>query len=422
MARKSPKKSEFPLLDHVETQMVKLLEHAPAALERFDEGGIHQARVATRRLKAAIDLMEPVTSKRYRKPVSDALRRLRRRLGPLRDADVMINHLSDIKKEGKHAAAAVWMRGRLEADRQALRAASQEKSSADRELRRVDRWPNVRAEMAEAKEAADHLLAESLHLQTDAFAEQAGRLVQDLEGLAGAGREAPPPPPTATRPSETSGDVRGGGADGVAANPANATSDGQAVSAKPQPRQNPHDLRIAGKALRYTLEMAEAQGHSPGTGVMKQFKRMQEALGDWHDYVVLADRSLQEVVAAELAHHDAAEAGRVIDLARHAVRRSASDLSGFAKLWRQQGEKLSAKIRAAFPLTQVALPGREASRELGGSAAGPADPGLPAAATPDAITSGGPDAATESGTDPGPAATTGPAGPGAARRGASPAA
>ena len=407
MARKSAKKTEFPLLSHVEAQMAKLHEHAPAALERFDDEGIHQARVATRRLKAAIDLMQPVTSKRYRRPVSDALRRLRRRLGPLRDADVMIDHLCELQKEGKHAAAAGWLRQRLELDRQRLRKASQEGPSADRELRRVDRWPNVRAEMLEAREAVDHLLAESLHLQTDAFAEQANWLVEDLDGVEDA----------ADSSTEATSD---------------ATGDGQPNTPQRRPRQNPHDLRIAGKALRYTLEMAEAEGRSPGAGVMKQFKRMQEQLGAWHDYVVLADRAMQEVVTAELAHHDAAGAEQVIDLAKHAVRRSAADLAGFAKLWRQQGEKLAAKIRAGFPLTQIVVPA-DAARAPGGSAAGAADragltgaddPGLPPGATGALGSSDAcdapPAAPIGSGTGPGPAATGGPEAPAAVPSGALP--
>jgi hypothetical protein len=90
---------------------------------------------------------------------------------------------------------------------------------------------------------------------------------------------------------------------------------------------------------------------------MRQFKRMQELLGTWHDLVVLADRALLAVAESELAHHDAAGAERVIDLAKHAVRRSVQELSAFVKLWQQQGAKLTARIRSAFPLTKaVAVP------------------------------------------------------------------
>ena len=435
MARKPPKKAEFPLLDHVESLVAKLHEHVPAALERFDADDIHQARVATRRLKAAVDLMEPVLSKRYRKPVADGFKRLRRRLGPLRDADVMIDHLCELQKEGKHAAAAAWLRLRLEADRQALRKKSQEGASTGRELRRIDRWPNVRAEIAEGREAVDGLLAESLHLQADAFAEQANWLIEDLEGVEdGDDRKDVRQPRAKARGAKAAADVDGRRANGrsdddeddAAAGTADVEA-GAAAPALPRARQNPHDLRIAGKALRYTLEMADAEGHSPGAGVMKQFKRMQELLGDWHDYVVLADRAMQEVVTAELAHQDAAAAERVIDLARHAVRRSAIDLSAFAKLWRQQGEKLTARIRAAFPLTHcksVQSGDPSDPREPSGSAAGPTeDPGLPpgAIATDANAPRDACDASTGPGTGPDPDSTRGPEVPAAARTEESPA-
>ena len=151
--------------------------------------------------------------------------------------------------------------------------------------------------------------------------------------------------------------------------------------------------------------------------------------------MVLADRAMQEVVTAELAHHDAAGAEQVIELARYAVRRSAADLAGFAKLWRQQGEKLTAKIRAGFPLTQIVVPA-DAAREPSGSAAGAVyraglvgaeDPGLPPGATgsgsADADACDAPPAPPiGSGTGPGPASTTGPESPAAARPKATPAA
>jgi CHAD domain-containing protein len=180
MARRQKQPAGFPLLDHLDELMAKLHEHVPAALERFDAEAVHDARVATRRLKAALDLMSPVLSKSHAKPLADGLKRLRRRLGPLRDADVMLDHLAELPGDGKHAAAAHWLRERLHAKREKLRDESRAEGSARRALRRIEGWPIVRKEIEEAREAVDCLLAESLHLQTDAFAEQAGWLVEDL--------------------------------------------------------------------------------------------------------------------------------------------------------------------------------------------------------------------------------------------------
>jgi CHAD domain-containing protein len=376
MSTKAPKPSPFRLMAHLDDLMTKLNEHVPAALDKFEADAVHAARVSTRRMSAAIDLMKPVLSKRHRKPLAEGLRHLRKRLGPLRDADVMIGHLDDRRGQPQTGRAVDWLGERLKADRISLRTASAKDASAKRELRRVAAWPLVRNEINEAKDAVECLLAESLHLQTDAFAEQADRLVEEL-----AARTNAVPQKSDRRPKRKK--------EAVATEAAEGASDAQGVADATVPvaapaRQNPHDLRIAGKALRYTLEMAAAEGQSPGAGVTKAFKRMQELLGDWHDQVVLADRALAEVLAAELAHHDAAAAERVLDLAKASVRRSAQDLSAFAKLWAEQGAKVAAKIRAAFPLTK-AVPDHDASVETIASGGSVDDRGSSGASDPKAV-------------------------------------
>lgn len=322
MGKRSRKsKSDFPLLDHVDKQMAKLQENVTGALQKFDEEAIHDARVATRRIKAALDLMGPVLSKRHRKPIDRGLKKIRRRLGPLRDADVMLSHLRTLENDRRLATSAHWLGQRLEATRKRLhQEATEEGPSADKSLRRIESWPLVRLEIAEARDGVDHLLAESLHAQVAAFAEQANRLSAQMR----------------TQKTQTA---------------AATTEDGPAES--PATRQNPHDVRIAGKALRYTLEMADAEGHSPGHRLMTSFKRMQELLGTWHDHVVLADTALSEVVAAELTHHNPELSDRVIDLARHATKRASQELSTFCRLWDGKGQEILNKICSMFRLTET---------------------------------------------------------------------
>jgi CHAD domain-containing protein len=371
MARRSPKKAEFPLLAHIDELMAKLGDLVPEAFDTFDVEAVHAARVTTRRLSAALDLLNPVLSKRHRKPVAAGLRHLRKRLGPLRDADVLVGHTADLAKDEKLASAAGWLAVRLEAGRDDLRRETKASVSAKRELRRTEAWPAVRGEVAEARSAVDSLLAESLHLQVDAFAEQADRLAENLRAAA-------------------------------------------APAVDPH-RQDPHALRIAGKALRYTLEMAAAEGRSPGSAVAKTFKRLQDQLGAWHDHVVLADRALQEVVESELAHHDPAAAEQMLDLVKVVVRRSARDLEAFAKLWSQQGAGLAAKIRAAFPLTR---PLDFGPAETAAGASGAA--GQSADVTADEPTASAPP--TESGTGPDRSGSGGLEGPAAAPSEGTPAA
>jgi hypothetical protein len=157
-----------------------------------------------------------------------------------------------------------------------------------------------------------HLLAESLHLQLDAFAEQADRLV-------GGGPTAP---------------------------------DGAPEAAAPAVFQDPHELRISGKALRYTLEMAAVQGHELPGSLTKTFKKMQEALGLWHDYVVLGDRATQAALDALLSHHEPELMKEVLSLLGHTLDHATHELDRFKKQWRAEGEGVARSIRQSFPLTR----------------------------------------------------------------------
>jgi CHAD domain-containing protein len=314
--------AEYPLLGYLDELVEQLRTHVTKALKEFDEQGVHQSRVATRKLKAALDLYEPVLSKGRRKPFADELRKLRRRLGPMRDADVMLGHVAEFGRDeqGRLAPAAAWASDALERDRDAARDRSRRKASPSKVLSKLGRWWGIRDQFAEAAEAVDTLLAESLHLQTDAFAEQADLLLAQQQ------QRTSPLLPSLSEPSPTG-----------------------ATAQKPL---DPHELRIAGKALRYTLEMASKQGHDLPKSVGKTFKQMQEHLGLWHDYVVLADRLLTEAVATHLGHFDAPLKDRVLDLSKASLRKATKELERFYKLWADRGEAICHGIRAAFPLSE----------------------------------------------------------------------
>lgn len=300
MAKKDA--GHFPLLDYVDDLVEQLRGHVPKAMKHWHTDAIHQSRVATRRLKAALDLLEPVLSSDHLNSFSKVLKKLRRRLGPMRDLDVMIGHLQDLRSK-PHADAIAWLEFSLRQCRQDAREELTGQGTPARVLSRLGTWWGLREEVQEAAEAADSLLAQSLHLQLDSFAEQADRLARQ----------------------------------------SHANTD--------QPRQDPHAVRIAGKSFRYTLEMAAVQGHKLPAGVMGRFKRMQEALGNWHDYVVLTERAMQISLDELLPHHDAALQARVLDLARLLLRKSTLHLRQFATLWAQGGGEVAQAVRTAFPLS-----------------------------------------------------------------------
>ena len=292
-----------PLVVHLDALVDNLRELIPAALKEHDEKSVHHARVSTRRLKAAIDVLERVVSPDHRKPLARALSKLRKQLGPMRDADVMLGHLTELPAQ-RFDDASEWLRLRLTKDRAKAAEHASVKHGPAKMLARLGAWWGVREELVEKSHAVDTLLIESLHLQLDAFAELAN----------------------------AAGDANVAGVD-------------------------PHQLRIAGKALRYTLELAEARGHKLPARVARTFKRLQDALGLWHDFVVLAEQILRYSLDELVAHHDPKLQGQLLDLSRHMVRRSAQKLEGFSRLWERDGDALAATVRTALPLALPVEPG-----------------------------------------------------------------
>ncbi|MEI7554738.1 CHAD domain-containing protein [Candidatus Chlorohelix sp.] len=94
----------------------KLLENESAAREGNDPEGVHDMRVATRRLRATLKLLEesvfdPLITRRFRKQ----LRKLANVLGATRDSDVFLQHLDEyINKQSPETAS------QLEEFRQAI--------------------------------------------------------------------------------------------------------------------------------------------------------------------------------------------------------------------------------------------------------------------------------------------------------------
>ena len=294
-----------------------LHKNVPKAFHEFDADAIHDARVSTRRMKAAMDLLKPLLREEDRECFEKVLKKLRKRLGPLRDLDVMIESLEKLKDN----PASQWLRDQLARERDETREDSRKKVSAARVLGKVGAWWAVRDQIVDAGDAVDSLMAQSLHRQLDAFSEQAMKM---------------------------------GGED-------------------------PHQLRISGKLLRYTLEMAKAQGHKLPGSVLRIFKKMQDELGTWHDHVVLVERVMQTSLDHGLSYHQPELEGQLLKLAQLFLTRAQRDLAGFEKLWQQHGGEIEQTIRDKFPLT----PGVSAPQ----TGPGPLDSGdmpAPEAATQDA--------------------------------------
>lgn len=321
---------DFGLLCYLDELMEDLHDNVPKALKEFDEDGIHDARVATRRLKAAMGLLRVVLSDNHRKDFEKVLKKLRKRLGPMRDLDVMIGRLATLESHSVHGPAATWLKTQLEKQRDDERSDAKTKSGSADTLAKLGAWWHVREEVEEAREAVDSLLAQSLHLQLDSFAERAQGVDRPMNG-----------------------------------------------SKEAAAHQDPHELRIAGKLLRYTLEAADAQGHALPPAVMRHFKRMQEALGNWHDDVVLVECAMETSNQCMLAYHDLALAESVLDLSRFFLRRAAKELANFTKLWQRRGEEVARIIREKFPLTSSVIESKTGLDPAGSDGTPAAEPTPP---------------------------------------------
>jgi hypothetical protein len=78
---------------------------------------------------------------------------------------------------------------------------------------------------------------------------------------------------------------------------------------------------------------------------------MQDALGLWHDDVVLAECVMSLSLDERLAHHDAPLQSNLLEMARSFLARASKELDRFGKIWKEHGDELAGIIRQHFPLT-----------------------------------------------------------------------
>jgi CHAD domain-containing protein len=74
----------------------ELFAHVPLARQGTDPEGVHQARVATRRMRSDLRTFEPLVDKNWAHQLRAELRWLAAELGRVRDADVLGEHLSAV--------------------------------------------------------------------------------------------------------------------------------------------------------------------------------------------------------------------------------------------------------------------------------------------------------------------------------------
>jgi len=76
---------------------IEMLEHEDGSRSGEDIENVHQMRVATRRMRSALRLFEPYYKQKTVRPFTDSLRTLARRLGDVRDLDVLIEDVQKVQ-------------------------------------------------------------------------------------------------------------------------------------------------------------------------------------------------------------------------------------------------------------------------------------------------------------------------------------
>jgi CHAD domain-containing protein len=234
-------------------QYTELLAHDPGTRLGSDPEDLHQLRVATRRLRAFLRAGRPLVDRDWADGLRDELAWLGGSLGPVRDLDVLIEHLrADVESlDDEDREAASTLLGELTKERRTARRRLLRALGSDRYLQLLDR--------VEAA-AEPPLTAEADTGLRDIWQGEHKRLRKTVDAL----------------PAEPADDEL-------------------------------HEVRIKVKRARYAGELAGLDAY------VKAAKRLQDVLGQHQDAVVAEERL--RGLAASLP--DAAlAAGRLVDRQR----------------------------------------------------------------------------------------------------------
>lgn len=230
-----------PAAEHLIRQRVGALTRALPAATEGDVTSIHHARVATRRLRAAL----PLLARGHKAgKLTKAVRRLTQALGPVRELDVALEILDEFEQRDDVPTAAVQrLRVAIGDERQLLYAEMR------RTLERFDSGKLRKRAVSAARKEEPHATrgtrdpqrAAAARIRARAGAERLAVAIENAAGL--------------YLPDRL------------------------------------HEVRIAVKKLRYTLELAQSFSGSRATARVTTLKTAQDLLGRMHDLEVLIART-----------------------------------------------------------------------------------------------------------------------------------
>jgi CHAD domain-containing protein len=220
------------LRELTERRLRALEEHLPSA-RGGDPVGVHQARVASRRLRELIPVAGADAPRERRRRARRAMRRLTRALGAVRELDVTLVLLDTLASNHPDLAAATEP---LEADLRARRAVQ----GLELDATLASDLSGKAARRVEALLGHGHLDSGSAQALADRIASRAGDLRRVIEDVG-------------------------------------LLFDDERL----------HLTRIAAKKLRYALEVAGEARLASTVALVRQLKGVQDVLGELHDRHVL---------------------------------------------------------------------------------------------------------------------------------------
>jgi CHAD domain-containing protein len=268
-------------------QLERIVAHDPGTRLGEDPEDLHQHRVAVRRLRAFLRAARPIVDREWAEGLREELRWLGGELGPVRDADVLLEHLraelGELDREDRLAFAGLL--GRLEREREEHRAELLGALESERYLALLDRLERSVGDVPLTRELPPLALWSR---EFRRLRRQARRLDAD------------------------------------------------------SPDDELHAARIAVKRARYVAELAEPLLGKPASRFVGGAKRLQDVLGEHQDAVVAEERIRRLVASAsEPAAH--LSAGRLVERQRQRRLRARA---AYAATWAEL-ERLGKRLAAA---------------------------------------------------------------------------
>ncbi|HTM27543.1 MAG TPA: CHAD domain-containing protein [Vicinamibacterales bacterium] len=249
----------LPLVRLLERRARALRRHLSAAVAGKDTG-VHQARVASRRLREAVPVITEGLQHTKSQKAQRKLRRVTQALGAVRELDVTLHLIDDLADRAGVPPAAL---------------------------------AEVRAHVMEAREERRKvMLARLSRVDTDKLSRRLNTVRDALQH---------PTPGHNWRPTLALRVVR------------RARRLDKAIEAAGQiyAPEALHLVRISAKKLRYALEIADESGAAPCSETVRTIKRVQETLGRLHDLQVLQHHAAA-VGALPRSRRDAPDAGLAV--------------------------------------------------------------------------------------------------------------